>query len=510
MSVMRYFARNSLIRLAVFSIGVLASFLVTPHMLRCLGESAYGVWSLISALLGYFLLFDFGMLQAVSQKSSVARVQNDQKALQRIFCTALYLGGIGFLGTLAAGGVLAFFAERFTGATIGHTPLALSIVIFSASAAVQLLLRSAYGLLAGAMRWTLLAFIAMLRTLLSSAAILFLVTETATPAENLLRVSMIISALNTLEPLILFFIARREVPIHLWPSFFSRTEAKALLRFGAPLLVGQLGELLRNRTQLYVVASVLGAAQVAQFSIARQLINYMSNSMMNAFGIMSPYFSRMQAEGDSAGYKVSLKESLLLSYTVSSFIGLCLIFYGAMFLSRWLGPQFSATQEILTPLAFAGIINFGEYPASGFLIGVGRHHILAVYSVTQGLLITLCSIPAAWVYGTAGVAWTACIFTLLYSFFLIPQQVAKASGIPLLSYYTTCASALLPQICMQGLYGAAVQTFLKPDYFTLFWVSSGHACIAAITLCLTLLWRRRHRKTALLTRIAETTQGNTP
>lgn len=496
MSVMRYFARNSLIRLAVFSVGLLATFLVTPHMLRCLGESAYGAWALITTLLGYYLLFDFGLLQSVSQKSSAARAQDNLEAIQRTFCTALYLGGIGFLCTLAAGGVIALFAERLVDSTIDSTALGLSVFIFSASAAVQLLLRAAHGLLIGAMRWTLIACVSMLRTLCSSAAILFLLSTNASPAENLLRVAIIISATNTLEPLALFLVARRGLRIRLLPSFFSRAEAKELVRFGAPILASQIGELLQNRTQIYIVASVLGSAQVTLFSIARQLVTYMGNIMMNVFGIMSPYFSRMHAKGDSAGYRLSLKESLLLSYTVSCFIGLSLIFYGGLFLSRWLGPQFAEAQAILTPLACAGIITFGEYPASGFLIGIGRHHILAVFSVAQGIPITLLSIPAARMYGTAGVAWVACAVTLLFSLCLLPKQVCRVAGMSLAFYYAILAGTLVPQITMQTLYVIMINPFLRPDYFTLFWACGGQACIAAMTFFLHLLLRTRFRQAA--------------
>ena len=84
MSVLRYFARNSLIRLAVFGVGIVAAFLVTPHILRCLGTDTYGAWALISALLGYYLLLDCGMLQAVSQKSSAASAKNDPETVRRV------------------------------------------------------------------------------------------------------------------------------------------------------------------------------------------------------------------------------------------------------------------------------------------------------------------------------------------------------------------------------------------------------------------------------------------
>ena len=500
MSVLRYFARNSLIRLAVFGVGILATFLVTPHMLRCLGTDTYGTWALISTLLSYYLLLDFGMLQAVSRKSSAAAAQSDEETIRRVFSTALCLSLAGFLLILIAGAALAFFADRFTsspttgGTALDNATVGVSVFIFSATAAVQILLRPANGLLMGAMRWTYLACVTMLRTLCSSGAILFLLSETLTPSENLLRTAVIISSLNAVEPLVLFAVARTGLPAGPRPALASLTEARDLLGFGLPILINQLGELLRNRTQIYIVASILGPAQVALFSIARQLINYMGDVMLNVFGILSPYFSHMQAKGDSAGYRHSLLESLRLSYAVSCFIGLCLVLYGGDFLSRWLGPQFLAAHAVLSPLALAGIIGFGEYPASGFLIGLGRHHILAAFSIMQGLLITLISIPAAWRYGLPGVAWTACAVTVFFSLFLVPARVCRVAGMPLGRYYATMAGAILPQTIAQCGYFLAIHEFLQADYLSLFLACTGQACVAGLTFYASAVVAARHRR----------------
>ena len=484
MSVLRYFARNSLIRLAVFGVGIVAAFLVTPHILRCLGTDTYGTWALISALLGYYLLLDCGMLQAVSQKSSAASAKNDPETVRRVFSTALGLGGAGCLLILLAGAALAVFADRLAvSAEVDAATVAVSVFIFSAAAAVQILLRSANGLLIGAMRWTFLACVSMLRTVGGSGAVLLLLSESLSPAENLLRLALISSAQNALEPLFLFVVARASLPAGPRLSLVSPAQARKLVGFGLPILIGQLGETLRNRTQIYIVASLLGPAQVALFSIARQFINYMGDIMLNVFGILSPYFSRMQARGDDEGCRHSLLESLRLSYAVSCFIGLCLILYGGLFLSRWLGPQFFAAREVLTPLALAGIIGFGEYPASGFLIGLGRHHILAVFSIAQGVLITLLSIPAAWQYGLAGVAWTACAVTLFFSLCLVPARVCRAAGLPLRRYYAVLAGGILPQCAVQYAYFLLIRDFLRADYPSLVLACAGQTCLAALTLC---------------------------
>ncbi len=486
MSVLHYFARNSFIRLAAYAVAVVAVFLVTPHILRCLGTDAYGAWGLISGLASYYLLLDFGLLNAVSKYAAAAEATHDAARLQAVFSTALALGCVGFLLVAAAAVVLSLVSDRFAPEHLDLSAFGVSLIIFSLSIALQLMLRSAHGLLAGAMRWTALALLNMLRLVLTSTAVLLILSPAHGPAQNMLYLAGINAAGNAFEALVKLAAVRFSLGVRFSLSGVSMAESVQLLRFGLKSFVTQAGDLLRNRTQIYVIATILSVSQVAFYSLARQFINYMQDIIFAIFGIMNPYFSRLQAVGDTEGYRQPLLDSLRLCYALSSLISLGLIFYGDLFVLRWLGPGYETVQAVLVPSALAGMLAYGETPGSGFLIGLGQHAVLAKYSLLQGLLITILSVPAAWLGGLVAVAWILPCTALLFSLGLMPLRISRIAGLPVKRYYGNLCLSLVPQCLGQSLFYLLVRNLLRPDYLSIALAAAGQSLVALLILIATL------------------------
>src|SRR5262245_1558653 len=66
------FVRRSLVsniasNWAGYSAQVVISFLLTPYLLRSLGQTRYGIWTLVMSLTGYYGLLDLGLGAGVNQ-----------------------------------------------------------------------------------------------------------------------------------------------------------------------------------------------------------------------------------------------------------------------------------------------------------------------------------------------------------------------------------------------------------------------------------------------------------
>ncbi len=497
MSVMRYFARHSLVRLAAFGIGLAATLLVTPHMLLCLGKDNYGVWALISTLAAYYLLLDFGVLQSVSKLAAAAEVADVAAGtsggpsvklttapgeLDRIYTAACCMSTTAALLTLLIGAGVCLSMEAVTDIPLEAGTAAAALGIVTVSVAIQLLCRASFGLLAACMRWTTIALLGTIRTLAVSAAVLLWLSPALSFGTNLLRVALITAAGNICEALALYVLAVRFSPARCSRAAFSLAQVKALIRFSVPLVIMTIGNMLRTKVQILLVAAFLSLAHTTVFALARQFINYMDTTMSSVFGIMSPYFSRMQAQGDANGCRHSLLASLQLSFTVSGYIGLCLAFYGGLFVDRWLGGGFEDIQGVLIPLALGCALGFGQYPSTAFLIGVGRHSFLASVNVLEGVANVAASIPAVIWYGLPGVGWVFFATTLLFRLAVLPSYISAAAEIPLTRYYLTIGSVILCQGTAQALYFAVVSPLLSPSYAVLFAACVGQFSVSIFTL----------------------------
>lgn len=491
MSTLGYFARNSLIRLFSFGVAIIVTFLITPHMLRCLGSAGYGVWALVSSLAGYYLLLDFGLFQAVSKYAAAAYAAADEEECARIRATAFALNGVScLLALLVTGALVLLFNRFFDEASAVSFSSAVPGLLF-ASMALALLFRASQAILTAQLRWNLLAVLAMLHAVGNGVLVLWLLDPSLPVAQNLLRLAVITACGNVLE-------YGSHFCLTVWGgkgfprlSVCSMATAKTLLRYSLPALVASLGDLLKRRTQIFIVATFLALSAVTLFSLVQQLLNYMSTIMLNAFGIMSPYFSRLQAAGEMENCRKSLLEAMRVSYAVSSYLGLCSVFYGGLFLIRWLGPQYGEAQSLLLPLGAAAIVNFGGGVVNGFLYGFGEHRILAALSLGEGIACILAGVPATWLYGLPGLVWTMAAIALIVQLGVLPAKVCRATGIRPLTYYGTVLGSIFVQTGTQGAYYLCVMSRLGPDYLILALACAGQFCIALLSLCASFYFMRR-------------------
>ena len=93
---------------------VLSTLLLTPFILRTLGQAEYGVYKLSAAIIAYLLLLDLGIGNAVVRYISKYRVLGDHTQERRFFGVAtLYYGGVALLCIVAGIVLITIFPTVF-------------------------------------------------------------------------------------------------------------------------------------------------------------------------------------------------------------------------------------------------------------------------------------------------------------------------------------------------------------------------------------------------------------
>jgi len=458
-----YFARNSVIRIVSFAVGVGFALFVTPVVVGTLGKTNYGVWVLVSSVACYFLLLEGGVMQAVSRHAAAALARDDRHEVDRVCTAGFALHALSCGLALCVTGGLALFAGVFASDQLPVERLRQCLVIYSVCLSLFFLFRTHTGLLMAEMRWTLIAVLAMLRSAFTSLAVLLMIT----PENGLWLLAAVNGGGFLLEGAACLLFARRSGRGRVRVALLDAALARELLGYGWAFTVTQLGESMRYRSQNYIIALFSGVREVAVFSIAMQFIGYFLSLMQSAFGIMVPYFSRMQARGDRDDTAGSLLFALRLSYVTASFIGLCLIFYGQEFIVLWLGPGFAEAHDALVPLTIGAVFSLGMLPADGYLLGTARHRMLARCAMAEGVSIVLLSLALAGPFGMEGVAWAYCGVALVFRAGVVPWFVFTQAGLPLLAYARLLAEVAVTHVAPQVLLYLIMRGTLGTGYLQL-------------------------------------------
>lgn len=460
----RYLVRNSTLRLVSFGVGIVFALIVTPVIVNAIGQAAYGVWALISATVANYLLLDFGLSQAVSKFVASARARQDQDDVDRICSTGIALNVASCLLACLVTMALLHLGRDHVPQGTDFAQVRTYFAIYAGTFSLLFVFRTWNGVLAAEMRWTLLAFISMARNVLVSLSVLIWIT-----GENGL---LLLSAINglgfLLEGAACWVFARRGFPVSIRPRHVDWRLGRELLTFGFTSLVAQLGQAMRFRSQPYIIVRTIGAEGVAVFSIATQLLTYFTNLIRSAFGIFIPHFSRLQAQDDHDGIRQSMVSALWLSYRVSAYVGLCLVFYGGEFVDLWLGPEFRNVRLVLVPMALGSIFSTSIIPAQEFLMGISQHRITAICNIGEGICVVFASMLSMMYWGLVGVGWSFFVCSLVFRACLMPYYAFRQAGSPLVNYVQLVGCVALTHVLPQWIFWIVVRDHMGSGYLSLF------------------------------------------
>ncbi|MBL0125032.1 MAG: oligosaccharide flippase family protein [Betaproteobacteria bacterium] len=105
----RFFV-NAIANWGAFLFVAIVSFFLSPFIVQHLGATAYGVWSLLVALVGYLGLLDFGVRGAVTRYVAHHYAVDDNEACSSIVTAGLVMFGILGLLAILLSGVFAYFS----------------------------------------------------------------------------------------------------------------------------------------------------------------------------------------------------------------------------------------------------------------------------------------------------------------------------------------------------------------------------------------------------------------
>ena len=70
---------------------IIIAFMLSPFLVHSLGDTRYGVWSVVSALTGYMALLDLGVSSAMAKYVSKFKALKDYRSLNQVLASGLVI-----------------------------------------------------------------------------------------------------------------------------------------------------------------------------------------------------------------------------------------------------------------------------------------------------------------------------------------------------------------------------------------------------------------------------------
>jgi O-antigen/teichoic acid export membrane protein len=417
---------------ALTLVTIAATYVITPFVIRTLGQDGYGTWTLITAMTGYMSLLALGVPMACVRYVTQHVAEGDPRAMNKAIgsCAGLYLM-IG-IAALAIGGVLTvvFTLYDIPQALRGQARVAFMIMVVQVSVGF-------IGLLPEGIMFAHHQFV--VRNVVRVGAVLLRLVLTIA----LLSMSASLVALAAVQLACLLFdfsvsmllIRRRYPAVRVTLADFDWVMVRRIFSFSMYVLLLSAGARLSFETDALVIGAVLGVGAIGFYAVANSLVVYLMEFTIAIAAVVAPMTTKLSTEGRVPELREIFLKWSKVSLSISLMAGLFLVVLGPRFIAWWIEPSYERPAGAVLQILMVSSLAF--LPVRGvalpILMGLGKPRTATIAFILAGLANLGLSLALARPFGLAGVALGTAIPNVAFAAVVL-DVACRELEIPIATY----------------------------------------------------------------------------
>lgn len=394
----------------------LVGLLYTPYMLRMMGQSEYGLYSIVASVIAYLTIMDFGFGNAIIRYTAKFRAEGKQQEQYSMFGMFLLLyiaiGVIAFIaGLYLYTHVELLFGRTMTPEEIEKARILLLILVTNVALTFPL---SIFGSIITAYEdFVFQRLVRVGRVLLSTAVMVCLLSI----GYKAIAMAVVQTVFNLATLLANYIYCKRKIQIKFYFNKFNISFLKEVTIYSFWIFLNTIMDRIYWSTGQIVLGAVAGTVAVSVFAVAVQLeLIYMSFSTAIA-GVFLPRVTALVArsESDKDISDLFIKTGRI-QYIVISFVLCGFVLFGRQFIRLWAGPGYEDAYIIAIMFFVATIMDLIQNLGMTILMARNEMKFRSVLYVVVAIISLLVSIPVSKKFGGIGCA-------AVYSLAIVIQHI---------------------------------------------------------------------------------------
>lgn len=451
-------ASNALSNLLGAAVPALVALATVPMVVAGLGEANYGLYSLVTAIVGYFAVIDINVTAGSVKYIAEYNARQDRARIAETFCFGVIVYAL--LGI--AGGIGLFAGARYLVTTVFEVPHALE------PQAIDTLRLAALGFFLSQLQnylqsvpQSLMRFDLSGRIEMFFGTVVPLATVGVLAAGfGLFEVILVRVVASLAHSLVLWGVLRRLLPGLSWRQP-GREIRRRMLNFSAYSFLSRFASLSYAHADKLIIGSLVGVTGLAYFTVAATLANRVLSLTYRLSGVFFPAASAFAAAGELARLDHAyLKATRYVVYLNGAMLVLVAVFAHPI-LRYWMNPQFAdAGALILAVMALSQFVDSLTSLPSLVNDGMGHPRVSGLFAVARAAAGTLLVYAGVAGWGIDGAAWghlaASLAFTLAFVLYVhgrtVPTSLERLAahgyaptffGVVLIGFSATMAQRLL-------------------------------------------------------------------
>ncbi|MBA5850026.1 polysaccharide biosynthesis protein [Clostridium sp. cel8] len=450
----------------------------TPFMLRKMGQSEYGLYSLTASVVGYLTILDFGFGNAVVRYTAKYRALNKKEKeynLYGMFLIIYILIGIVtlFLGFSLYLNIGNIFSAKMTIAEVDKAKVLMGLLIFNLSISFPLGIFSS--IVTAYEEFVFSKIVNIIRIIINPCIMIPLLMS----GYKAIAMVVVTTILNITCLLINMFFCLYKLKIKIYLKKFDFSLLKEITGYSFYIFLNMIVDKVNWSADQFILGAVSGTVAVAIYSVAAQINKYYLSFSTAISGVFLPKLTAMvtkkasDKEISDMFIKIGRIQYIIMAYILCGFL-----LVGQDFVNTWAGRNYNSAFYIAAILIIPVTIPLIQNLGITILQAQNRQRFRSILYTIISMFNIAISIPLGKMYGGIGCAIGTSLGLTLGNIIIMNIYYYKQIHINIPRFWKNISLMTIPVII----------AFICSFFINGFIIGSGYRCILIKGVLFTIIY----------------------
>lgn len=388
--------------------------LYTPILTAKLGQSEYGLYSLVTSIISYLTILDFGFGNAIIIYTARYRVNNEKEKQEKLhgmfFLIYLIIGIIaGIIGAFIWLNADNLFANSMSTEEIGRAKILLGILTFNLIVTFPL---SVFSSIITAYEKFVFAKILNLARIILNPIIMIILLNIGYKSVALV---ILTTVLNITTLILNYLYCKKKLKIKLKFGKLDFSLLKEIMAYSVWIFLNSIMDKINWALDQFILGIYAGTVAVAVYSVAGNLNQMYMNFSTAVSGVLLPKVTEMEEKkaSDKEFTDIFIKTGRI-QYIVMALIMSGFVLYGREFINiLWVGPEYDESYFIACWLMIPSTVPLIQNVGLNILQAKNKYQFRVIVLLIFAVINIIVSIILAQIYGGIGAAMGTALSNIL-------------------------------------------------------------------------------------------------
>lgn len=430
----------------VIFLNMIVGVVYTPFLIRKLGQSEYGLYSIIHSIITYLTVMDMGFGNAIIIYTARYINKGDKEKQDRLhgmfFAIYCFIGVIAaIIGFVLYGNINIIFGNSMNEIEISKAKIMMAILTVNLALTFPL---SIFGnILVAHEKFIISKIIKMIQIILQPIIMIPLLLM----GYKSIAMVVVLTIVNIFCLVLNMIICIKSINVKLKFKGFDFILLKEIFIYSFFIFLNQIIDKANWTLDQFILGAVSGTVITAVYSVAGQLNSMYMNFSTAISGVMLPKITKME---DSRATDEQFTEIFIktgrLQFILMALIITGFVLFGQAFINWWAGPGYESSYIIacilMIPITVPLIQNIGL----SILQAKNLYKYRTIIFIFIAILNVAVSVPLAKLYGGIGAAIGTACSLILGQGIILNIYYHKKVGINMLKFWKNIAKLSIPVI----------------------------------------------------------------